>query len=178
MTQSDIEFDLVTATMSCTADEVATTFAGMLREMQAAAPFIAQHERETLRWIMAHDSGSMTVGSVFPNFARDTEALTTLRKLRTAQFIRPAGRDMWDRDEHIAIKPFARLVWDRLGEDAIFGPEEETPAAVPVEEIDLSLPEVNEPESKETVRLKNKDVAQWDDDDVLDFLGSEKSVVK
>lgn len=170
MTQSDIEFDLGTATMSCTAEEVATAFAGLLREMRAAAPFISADERAALRWIMAHESGTLAVGSVFPHFARDSAAHVSLRKLRTAQFIRPAGRDMWDTGEHIAVKPFARLVWDRLGEDAIFAPEEEPAAAVPVEEIDLALPEVNDPESKETVRLKHADAAKWEDDDVLDFL--------
>ena len=164
MTQTELEFDLGTATMSCTAEEVATALAGLLREMREAAPFISTEERAALRWIMAHESGTLTVGSVFPHFARDSAELVTLRKLRTAQFIRPAGRDMWDSGEYIAVKPFARLVWDRLP------PEEEPPAAVPVEEIDLALPEVNEADSKETVRLKHAGAAKWDDDDVLDFL--------
>jgi len=42
---------------------------------------------------------------VFPEFARDSEAHATLRRLRTAQFILPAGRDMWSPNERIAIKP-------------------------------------------------------------------------
>ncbi|QJW94851.1 hypothetical protein [Frigoriglobus tundricola] len=186
MTQSDIEFDLGTATLSCTVEDVAATFAGMLQEMRAAALFVPADERAVLRRIMGRASGTYTVEDVFPDFARDSGALTTLRRLRTAQFIRPAGRDMWDRGERIAIKPFARLVWDRLGEDAIFAPAEDAPEAAAADEVDLAAPEVDElgsretarlesdelavPGSKETARLKNNPAAAWDDDDVLDFL--------
>jgi hypothetical protein len=34
---------------------------------------------------------------------------------------------------------------------------------------------VNEPGSEETVRLQDKDVKKWDDDDVLDFLTDRKT---
>jgi len=196
MTQSDIEFDLGTATLSCTAEDVAATFAGMLDEMRAAAVFVPADERSVLRRIMARASGTYTVEDVFPEFARDSGALTTLRRLRTAQFIRPAGRDMWERGERIAIKPFARLVWDRLGEDAIFAPAEKVPDFAPAEkvpeavaadEVDLAAPDVDDLGSRETARLKSDELvvsgskeaarlkkdnpaAMWDDDDVLDFL--------
>jgi hypothetical protein len=170
MTQSEIELDLGEETVSCTPEEIATAFAGLLREMRAAAAFVTAEERAALRKIMSYDSGALTVADVFPDFERDSAAHVALRRLRTAQFILPAGRDMWDRDQHVAIKPFARLVWDRLGEAAIFGDEEEKKPADPdPEEIDLSLPEVNAPENAETVRAKGK-TAAWDDDDVLDFL--------
>lgn len=168
MTQSDIEFDLGSVTMSCTAEDIAATFTGMLQEMRAAAVFVRADEREALRRIMSQESGTFTVAEVFPDFARNTDALTSLRRLRTAQFIRPAGRDMWERTERIAIKPFARLVWDRLGEDAFFAPDK--PADAAAEEVDLAHPGVDEPGSKQTNRLKNKQVAVWEDDDVLDFL--------
>ena len=121
---------------------------------------------------MSYESGALTVADVFPDFQRESAAHVALRRLRTAQFILPAGRDMWDRTQHIAIKPFARLVWDRLGEVAIFGDEPEEllePAEPDPEEIDLALPSVNAPDNAETVRAKGK-TAKWDDDDVLDFL--------
>jgi hypothetical protein len=157
-------------------------FAGLLREMRVAVPFICTAERQALRQIMAHESGALTVGDLFPDFSRESEALITLRRLRTAQFIRPAGKDVWERDSRIEVKPFARLAWARLGEAAIFG---EVPDADPVEEdIDLALPEVNtavnEKGSEETMRVqKNKEASKWDDegDDVLDFLHKRKGVL-
>src|SRR4051812_42105403 len=103
MTQSELDLAMGTDAMNCTAEEVAAVVAGLLRERGAAIPFIRPDEREVLRRIMSQESGSLTVGELFPDFARDSDALTTLRRLRTAQFIRPAGRDMWDRDQHIEI---------------------------------------------------------------------------
>jgi hypothetical protein len=177
MTQSDIELDLGAETFSCGAEEVAAVFAGLLREIQAAAQHIRPEERAALRRIMAAESGTLTVADVFPNFERDTEEHMTLRRLRTAQFIIPAGRDVWERDQFIAIKPFARLAWDRLGEAALFGdaPEHEPVAE---EEIDLALPDVNEEDAAETVRVKRKNKSEeWEDDDVLDFLKNAKDEV-
>lgn len=167
MTSSKMHAALDTLTASCTAEEIADVFAGLLREMQAAIPFLHDDDREALRQIMAHDPGTLTVGDVFPDFARGSEAHFALRRLRTAQFIRPAGRDMWEHESRIDIKPFARLAWDRLGEEGIFGtPEKEDPD---VEEIDLALPEVNDPTEAATVRGKPR-AANWEDNDVLDYL--------
>jgi hypothetical protein len=166
MAQSEIELDLGEETLTCTAAEVATAFSALLREMRAAIPFIQPDERAALRRIMSYDSGTLTVAEVFPDFTRESAAHVALRRLRTAQFILPAGRDMWDRDQRIAIKPFARLVWDRLGEAAIFG---EGPATVDEDDIDLALPTVDAPDEAETVRVKSK-AAAWEDDDVLDYL--------
>jgi hypothetical protein len=187
MTQTDIELELGTETIHCTEQEIAAALAGLLHEMRAAAPFVTPDERETLRRIMSHPGGTLTVGDLFPDFDRDSEALTTLRRLRTAQFIRPADRDRWEAGERIEIKPFARLVWDKLGETAIFGdaPAEPAETAEPAEpaktaktvepveseDIDLSLPEVNESDSEETVRLGNENA--WDEADVLDFLNDD-----
>ena len=166
MVQSEIELDLDTETLACTAQEIATVFAAILREMRAAIPFILPDERVALRRIMAHESAALTVAEVFPDFARESAAHFALRRLRTAQFILPAGRDMWDRDQHIAIKPFARLVWDRFGEAVLFN---EVPAQeADADDIDLALPVVNAVEEVETIRVKNR--AAWEDDDVLDFL--------
>ena len=167
MTSSKMHAALDTLTASCTAEEIADVFAGLLREMQVAVPFLNDQDRAALRQIMAHDPGTLTVAEVFPDFSRGSAAHYSLRRLRTAQFIRPAGRDMWDRESRIDIKPFARLAWDRLGEDGIFGtPEKEEPD---VEEIDLALPEVNDPTEAVTMRGKPR-AADWDDADVLDYL--------
>src|SRR5262245_28752782 len=137
MTQSELDLELGTEVMSCTAEEIAAVLAGQLREMRAAVPFISAPERATLRRIMAHD-GPLTVGDGFPDFVRGTEEHLTLRRLRTAQFIRPAGRDMWERGEGIEIKPFARLVWDRLGEAAIFGDAPDAEAEEPLAEEEIA----------------------------------------
>jgi hypothetical protein len=166
LSHTELELDLGPVAMNCSAEEVAAVFAGLLREMRAAAPFIRPDERDVLRRILAHDGGTLTVADVFPDFARDSDALTTLRKLRTAQFIRPAGRDMWERGERIDVRPFARLVWDRLGEAAVFGDDsDDTPA--PSEDIDLALPGADD-----TAKAKSP-AGKWDDDDVLDFLNDE-----
>jgi hypothetical protein len=165
MAQSEIELDLGTEAIACTAKEIAEAFAALLREMRAALPFILPHERAALRRIMSYESAALRVAEVFPDFERESPAHVALRRLRTAQFILPAGRDMWERDQHIAIKPFARLVWDRLGEAALFG---DPPAKPDADDIDLSLAQVEEPNEGETVRVPNR--AAWEDDDVLDFL--------
>ncbi|MBN9122319.1 MAG: hypothetical protein J0I06_24795 [Planctomycetes bacterium] len=193
MTQTglELELDLGAETIRCTAEEVAHALAGLLREMRAAAPFVTPEERETLRFIMSHPSGALTVGDLFPDFDRHSAALTALRRLRTAQFIRPAGRDHWEAGEHIEIKPFARLLWARLGEAAIFGdapaereheqiaiPSDEEAAIEPAvgsEDVDLSLPEVNEPDGAETIVPKGKKRATaWDEADVLEFLNDDE----
>lgn len=177
MTQSDIALDLGSETVSCSAEEVAVVFAALLREMRAAAPFIRAHERAALRTIMAHENAAVTVAEVFPDFARESADHVTLRKLRTAGFIRPAGRDLWDREQRVDVRPFARLAWDRLGEAAIFGDAPDGDAAV--DEIDLALPDVNASDDAETIRMtkgKNK-AAAWNDDDVLDFLNDSKDAV-
>jgi hypothetical protein len=187
MTQSKVHVRLDTLTLACTPEEIASVFDGVLREMRAATPFLTPEDRSTLRYVMGHRSGELTVADAFPEFARGSEAHLSLRRLRTAQFIRPGGRDMWDLGSPIEIKPFARLAWERLGEAAIFGDapaEEETEAAVPEataaeEEVDLSMPDVDEPDADERepvgVGSKEHRAAAWNDDDVLDFLKDGKS---
>jgi hypothetical protein len=172
MAQSEIELDLGGEALTCTAAEIATAFTALLREIRTAVPFITPDERAALRRIMSYESGALTVADVFPDFARESAAHVALRRLRTAQFILPAGRDMWDRDQHIAIKPFARLVWDRLGEAALFGdepPKAKNGDEVDEDDIELALPEVDVPDEAETVQMKKRSAA-WEDDDVLDFL--------
>ncbi len=185
MTMSQVHVPLDTLTVACSIDEIASVFDGVLREMRAAVPFLTAEDRATLRHVMAHQSGELTVADVFPDFTRDSESHVALRRLRTAQFIRPGGRDMWEPASPIDIKPFARLVWDKLGEAEIFGEGQEvqeTEASVPeltavAEEVDLALPDVNETRNEEEavgVGSKEHNAVAWEDDDVLNFLNDGK----
>jgi hypothetical protein len=146
MTQTLIEIDLGAIAMSCTADEIAATLAALLGEMRAVIPKLRQDERDVLRQIMSQDSATLTVADVFPDFARESEGHKTLRRLRAAQFVRPARTGRWDPDGLIEIKPFARLMWDHIGEDAIFDGIHPVPTAAPVEEVvDLGIAETEPP---------------------------------
>ena len=142
MNQSSIEIDLGAITMSCTTDEIAATLAALLGEMRAVIPKLRQDERDVLRQIMSRDSGTLAVEDVFADFARESEAHKTLRRLRAAQFVRPARTGCWHPREPIEIKPFARLMWDHIGEDAIFDGIPPVSVATPKEEVvDLSMAE-------------------------------------
>jgi hypothetical protein len=146
MKQSSIEIDLGAITMSCTADEIAATLAALLGEMRAVIPKLRQDERDVLRQIMSQDSGTLTVADIFPDFTRESEGHKTLRRFRAAQFVRPAKTGRWDPHEPIEVKPFARLMWDHIGEDAIFDGIHPVPMAAPVEEVvDLAIPEDEKP---------------------------------
>jgi hypothetical protein len=139
MSRSELEFQIGAVTMRCTTEEVSRTLSALLDEMRHVIPFLRPDERELLRYIMRHESGRLAVRDVFPAFARDSEGHKTLRRFRAAQFVRPAETGRWLRDERIEVKPFARLVWDHLGEDQIFAPAAEPPAdaedAVPAAEV-------------------------------------------
>jgi hypothetical protein len=177
MTPSKMDISLDAYTVACTAEEIGDVLVSLLREMRVAAPLLTDTDRVALRQIMAHPPGTLTVAEVFPDFTRGSVAHFVLRRLRTAQFIRPVGRDMWERESRIDIKPFARLAWERLGEAGIFRDPSETGAVPELEvaepekdEIDLSLPGVNDPGEAATIRAKKTDAASWNDDDVLDYL--------
>src|SRR5262245_14590695 len=122
MRASELEISLGKAAMHCTTAEVETTFAWLLAEMKVVARLLRPDEREVLRTIMSQESRALRVSDVFSDFSRESEGHKTLRRLRAAQFIRPAKTGRWDPHEEIEIKPFARLVWDRVGESAIFPP--------------------------------------------------------
>jgi hypothetical protein len=149
MLESELQLDLGTVSMSCTIDEVATTLAALLGEMRGVIPRLREDERDVLRQIMSRDSGALTVADVFPEFSRESEGHKTLRRLRAAQFVRPANTGRWDPNEPIEVKLFARLMWDHIGEDAIFGglavPTVPLPVAVPADDVvDLGVdPEAN-----------------------------------
>ena len=90
MTQSPVQLDLGSATMNCTAEEIAATLASLLNEMRLVIPRPREDERDLLRQIMSRDSGTLRVADVFPDFARESEGHKTLRRLR-AEFVRPNG---------------------------------------------------------------------------------------
>lgn len=129
MSQAAVELDLGPVLLDCTPAEIATVFAGLLREIRIAVPRLSGADRHALRLIMARPNRALTVAELFPGFERDSDAHATLRRLRTAQFLRPFGPDKWHRDARIETKPFARLLWERLGEHALFG--DATPDAGP-----------------------------------------------
>ncbi|HVL11155.1 MAG TPA: hypothetical protein VM529_01230 [Gemmata sp.] len=128
MSLPEIELDLGPATITCTPDEFAAGLAALLREIRSVALRLRPDERVALRAIMSHGDGALTVGQVFHDFSRESEAHKTLRRLRAAQFVRPAEHGHWGPDEPIEVKPFARLLWDRLGEGEIFAAEQEDDA--------------------------------------------------
>lgn len=120
MNLTDIEIDLGPVTITCSGPEIGRVFTGLLREMRRMVPRLRADEVAALREIMLYDSGELTVGELFPEFERESEHHMTLRRLRAAQFIRPARSGQWAADEPIEIKPFASLIWDRVGEEGLF----------------------------------------------------------
>jgi hypothetical protein len=153
MNPAELEIDLGTTTIQCTPDEIAATFTACLREMRLVARLLRADERVALRLIMSRDSGTLTVGEVFRGFTRESEGHKTLRRLRAAQFVRPAQTGRWDPDERIEVKPFARLMWERMGEAELFSEENEIPEASPIEEPVAST----------------RGAVEWDMDDLLDL---------
>ena len=75
-----------------------------------------------------------------------------------------------------ALQPFWSVAGYALGAaTALIGPEAAMACTAAVEEeIDLSLPDVNDPDEVVTVRGKKAGAAAWEDDDVLDFLKDDK----
>jgi hypothetical protein len=180
MRASELELDLGTVTMNCTTDEVAATLAALLREMRSVIPRLRQDERETLRRIMSHESNTLTVADAFPGFARESEGHKTLRRLRAAQFVRPARTGRWDPGERIEVKPFARLMWDRVGEDVIFAgrpgsaaAREPVPVAAPADDV-VDLGGAEEPGVPETAPAVAEPAADVDDV-VLDLRDVEEA---
>lgn len=157
MKSSELELDLGTVAMRCTADEVAATLAALLEEMRGVIPKLRPDEREVLRHIMGRESGTLTVGDVFPHFIREGEGHKTLRRFRAAQFVRPAVTGRWDPDERIEVKPFARLMWDRVGEAEIFGEQPTVAENAPDDDDDDMVIDLAEPQ-------------KWETDDVLDNI--------
>lgn len=142
MTDLELELDLGPVHVSCKRSEVGAVFAGMLREVRAAAERLDETDRDALRFIMSHPDRSLTVADVFPDFERNSPAHDALRRLRTAQFVLPVGPDKWVRGTPIATKPFARFLWDRYGEPILFDAPEVLP---PTAEADTPAPGSEDP---------------------------------
>jgi hypothetical protein len=121
MAESRVQIPLGKMTLNCSIEEIAATYSWLLLEMFAATPRLRSDEREVLRQIMTHENESLTVSDLFPEFTRESESHKTLRRLRAAQFIRPAKTGRWDPNEKIEVKPFGWLMWNQFGEDIIFG---------------------------------------------------------
>jgi hypothetical protein len=174
--------DLGKIAINCTLAEIETTFYWLLVEMRAALPRLRPDERAVLRQIMANESDSLKVSDVFPDFKRESEGHKTLRRLRAAQFIRPAKTGRWDADEKIGVKPFGWLVWNRCGEASLFKDmivdehvsdcDDSGGDAV----IDLASPDVNQVEASVCMRIQDDDVSETDDLlDVLDLSHSDSA---
>jgi len=144
MKPSELEIDLGTVRMQCTPDEIAATLQWLLLEMRSVTPRLRADEREVLRQIMSHENGTLTVGELFPDFARESEGHKTLRRLRAAQFVRPAKTGHWVSEERIEVKPFGRLMWDRVGEARLFFDSAEVPLVTP--DVEAEPAEVREAE--------------------------------
>jgi hypothetical protein len=154
MRVSELAIDLGGFKITCGTDEIEAVLATYLREMRSVARLLRADERVALRKIMSRESGTLTVGEVFHDFARESEAHKTLRRLRAAQFIRPARSGRWDADEPIEVKPFGRLMWEHVGEAALCAPSRGVHVVTPApEQADGEQP-----------------VVGWDDADVLDDL--------
>jgi len=117
-----VTINLGATSISCTAGDLEATFAWLLAEMRSVAKVLRPDERELVRTIMAHAGPPLTVKALFPAFAREGEAHKTLRRLRATQFIYPQRTGRWQPAEPIAVTPFARVVWDQLGETGLFPP--------------------------------------------------------
>jgi hypothetical protein len=133
--QVDVEFE--TVTVPCTAKNLRATFGWLLKEMRSVGKILRPDERDILRRIMNHKGEMLTVSALFLTFEREGEAHKTLRRLRATQFIYPANTGRWEADEPIEVTPFARLMWDHIGEERIFAP----PAVFkPKEAVDVRTP--------------------------------------
>jgi hypothetical protein len=192
MKPSELEIDLGTVRMHCTPDEIAATLQWLLLEMRTVTPRLRADERDVLRRIMSHENGTLTVGELFPDFARESEGHKTLRRLRAAQFVRPAKTGHWVSEERIEVKPFGRLMWDRVGEARLFFDSAEVPliapdeeavpqaepvAEQPVEEV-IDLAEIEEAKNAEAEEAKEVEepaaaekAAKWDEEalDLRDY---------
>ena len=102
------------------ADELNSTFEELVGEMRAITSALNQTERDVLERLMEVQSGEVRVGELFEDFQRETEAHNALRKLRDAQFVKPAEGGRWKADKHILLKPFGVLMWRKIGPSKLF----------------------------------------------------------
>jgi hypothetical protein len=117
-----VDVALDTVTVPCTSKDLRATFGWLLIEMRSFGAVLTSQERELLRKIMAHAGPSLLVSDLFPDFGRGGAGHAMLRHLRAALFIRPENSGRWEADEPIGVTPFARMLWERIGEERIFSP--------------------------------------------------------
>jgi hypothetical protein len=122
MTASQVGFELETVKVPCTTEDLKATFGWLLLEMRSVAKVLRPDERDVLRKIMTHKGPTLTVRGLFPEFKREDESHKTLRRLRATQFVYPKRTGRWEPDEPVAVTPFARMMWDHLGEERLFSP--------------------------------------------------------
>ena len=132
MKPTEVDVEVETITVPCSARDLKATFGWLLVEMRAVAQVFRPDERELLRTIMSHP-GPLLVSDLFPNFTRESEEHRTLRRLRAAHFIRPINTGRWEPDEPIEATPFGRIMWDRIGEQRIFAPPPVKPKGNPID---------------------------------------------
>ncbi|MBN9118193.1 MAG: hypothetical protein J0I06_03360 [Planctomycetes bacterium] len=142
MTVPHVDFEFDTLTVPCTAKDLRATFGWLLLEMRAVAKVLRPDERDLLRKIMSHAGATLTVRGLFPEFRREGEAHKTLRRLRAAQFVYPKKTGRWEPDEPVAVTPFARKIWDQVGEERIFSPPPVPPKGTA---IDMPTPPPKQP---------------------------------
>jgi len=120
MRLKEFEIKLGFLTLKFEPREVEVAFEGFLSEMRTIVAILSEDQRTVLRRIMSAMADSLTVQDVFPKFQRGTPEHETLRRLREAQFIRPKGGGPWRAESQIEVKPFGRLMWDKVGEEQLF----------------------------------------------------------
>jgi hypothetical protein len=133
MKPSGVDVALDTVTVPCSAKDLRATFGWLLIEMRSFGAVLSPAERGLLRKIMAHEGAPFLVNELFPKFERGGAEHAMLRHLRAALFIRPEKTGRWEPDEPVAVTPFARMLWERIGEERIFSPPPIGPNASPVD---------------------------------------------
>lgn len=120
MRLTDIEIDLKLVKLKFKSDELEKILADVLTEMRSITTGLGVDECEKLRTIMAKPSGTFAVTDIYPTFSRGNPEHEKLRRLRDAQFIRPAGGGRWHTESRIEIKPFGKMMWEKVGEQKLF----------------------------------------------------------
>lgn len=133
MKTSHLDVDLGTTTIPCSTEDLKAIFGWLLLEKRSVAKVLRSDERVILRAIMSHTDGNLTVSALFPAFKREGESHKTLRRLRATQFVYPARTGRWEPDELIVVTPFAKIIWDQLGEAGIFSSAANEPKRAPAD---------------------------------------------
>jgi hypothetical protein len=120
MRLAKVTLNLGVVTAEFEIDRLEGVLGDILREMRTITGALNTADREMLRHLMSRPSGSLKVIDIYPNFTRESDEHTALRRLREAQFIRPLGNGNWQAGKFIEIKSFGRLMWEAVGEQDLF----------------------------------------------------------